>query len=228
MIYKETKECVICGAQGEFMWIASTNQFGMPDLDLRPAEMFRSTICWWIQRCPGCGFCAPDISKKGVAINTVKRIIQQDDYRLQLNDSAFPVLANSFLCHSITQEKMVQYHAAAVSCMHAAWSCDDAGMKAASIICRQRAIKMIDKARSAGQLFVKDADTEIAIEIDLLRRSGQFHKALLFCEEYISHNPASEIISVVRFQKSLIERQDDGCHSLDEIRLADSNIMNSV
>jgi hypothetical protein len=217
MIYEETKECVICGTQGEFGWIASSNQFGMPDLDLRPPEMFRSTIGLWIQRCHGCGFCAPDIAEKGVPVKTVKKIIPQDEYQYQLNNSAFPALANSFLCHAIKEEKMAQYNAAAVSCMHAAWSCDDAGMKAASRICRQRAVNMIDKARSAVQLFADNAETEKAIEIDLSRRSGRFDRARLLCEEFINCNPASEILGVVRFQKSLIERQDDGCHSLDEI-----------
>jgi hypothetical protein len=217
MIYEETKECFVCGAQGEFGWIASTNQFGLPDLDLRPPEMHRSTISLWIQRCHGCGFCAPDISEKGVPVKTVKKIIRQDEYHYQLNNSAFPTLANSFLCHAIKQEKMAHYNAAALSAMHAAWSCDDVRMKTASSICRQRAIEMIDKARSAGQLFAEDADTEKAIEIDLSRRSGRFDRARLLCEEFISHNPASEILTIVRFQKSLIEKQDDGCHSLDEI-----------
>ena len=101
--------------------------------------------------------------------------------------------------------------------MHAAWSCDDAGMKAASRICRQRAVKMIDNARSAVQLFADNAETEKAIEIDLSRRSGRFDRALLLYEEFISRNPADEILSVVRFQKSLIEKQDVDCHSLDEI-----------
>ena len=115
------------------------------------------------------------------------------------------------------QEKMAQYCAAAMSAIHAAWICDDAGMKAASSICRRRAIELIDKARSAGQLFAEDADTGKAIEIDLSRRSGRFDKARLLCEEFISHNSAGEILSVVQFQKSLIDRQDDDCHSLDEL-----------
>ena len=217
MINEETKECVICGAQGKFRWILSTNKFGLPDLDLRPPEMFRSTIGLWIQRCHGCGFCAPDISEKGVLVKTVKKIIRQDEYQYQLNNSAFPSLANSFLCHAIKQEKMVQYNAAAMSAIHSAWSCEDSGMKAASSICRRRAIELIDKARLAGQLFAKDADTGKAIEIDLSRRSGRFDRARLLCEEFINHHPTSEILSVVRFQKSLIEKQDDGCHSLDEI-----------
>jgi len=219
MINEETKQCAICGAQREFGWIASSNQFGLPDLDLRPPEMYRSTISLWIQRCYGCGFCAPDISEKGVPVKTVKKIIQQDEYQYQLNNSAFPALANSFLCHLIKQEKMAKFNASAISGMHAAWSCDDAKMKAASSICRQRAIEMIDKARSAGQLFAEDADTEKAIEIDLSRRSGRFDKARLLCEEFISRNPAGEILNVLRFQKSLIKRQDDDCHSLGEIHI---------
>jgi hypothetical protein len=41
--------------------VSTTNEIGSRDLDNRPAEMMRSTIQYWICRCPKCGYCAPDI-----------------------------------------------------------------------------------------------------------------------------------------------------------------------
>ena len=96
MIYDKTKECVICGAQGEFGWILSTNKFGLPDLDLRPPEMYRSTINLWIQRCHGCGFCAPDISEKGVLIKTVKRLFDKTNTSTSLTTLPFSRLPTHF------------------------------------------------------------------------------------------------------------------------------------
>ena len=54
--------CAICGKMSEQMVLASTNRFGPPDLDLRPPEMERSTMEWWIQECPYCCYVAKDIS----------------------------------------------------------------------------------------------------------------------------------------------------------------------
>ena len=56
--------CYVCGKMSEQMVLVSTNQFGYPDLDLRPPEMERSTMDWWIEECPHCGYVAPDLSEK--------------------------------------------------------------------------------------------------------------------------------------------------------------------
>ena len=57
------RKCSVCGTVSEYMALASTNNLGGgPDLDLRPAEMMRSTMNVWLQRCPGCGYVSEDVS----------------------------------------------------------------------------------------------------------------------------------------------------------------------
>ena len=60
--FEETKCCVICNKLSEQTQIGSTNSFGSCDLDLRPPEMQRSTMCHWIEVCPYCGYVANNIS----------------------------------------------------------------------------------------------------------------------------------------------------------------------
>ena len=59
-IFEEENHCSVCGSKSVQAVIRSTNTMGPPDLDTRPAEMERSTINYWIQTCPSCGFCYPD------------------------------------------------------------------------------------------------------------------------------------------------------------------------
>ena len=48
--------------------MTSTSTWGYPDLDLRPAEMKRSSMFAWLQECPHCGFVARDIEQTHVKV----------------------------------------------------------------------------------------------------------------------------------------------------------------
>ena len=79
--------CAICGSTNEYHVICSTNTMGPPDLDLRPAEMHRSTMPMWVQWCPDCGYCAGDITREtpGAA-----DIMKSDAYQQIRSDDAIP------------------------------------------------------------------------------------------------------------------------------------------
>ena len=72
------RKCSVCGATNEFRVLLSTNTFGGgPDLDLRPAEMKRSTMPVWVQECPECGFISGDVTD----LSTVTREwLQSEQY----------------------------------------------------------------------------------------------------------------------------------------------------
>jgi hypothetical protein len=53
--------CHVCGKASPQFGIGSTNAYGYADLDSRPPEMRRSTIGYWVHRCPVCGCCAADL-----------------------------------------------------------------------------------------------------------------------------------------------------------------------
>ena len=61
-IVSEKYKCAMCGSTNEYNELASTNTFGSPDLDLRPAEMRRSTMPLWVQECPECGYVSKKVS----------------------------------------------------------------------------------------------------------------------------------------------------------------------
>lgn len=118
-MYNEVVRCAVCGSDSEFAALGSTNRFGSPDLVTRPPEMERSTLFVWIQRCPQCGYCAPDLSE---APNQADQLVNGPAYKRQLSDSRFPKLANTFLCSALIQESSCQYAAAAWAHVHAAWA----------------------------------------------------------------------------------------------------------
>ncbi|MHB1354681.1 MAG: hypothetical protein ACYCZF_01750 [Anaerolineae bacterium] len=57
-----TVACRLCGRPNSFITASYSTSLGWPDLDTRPPETTRSNLPYWIQRCPSCGYCAPDLS----------------------------------------------------------------------------------------------------------------------------------------------------------------------
>ena len=212
-IYQEQKKCALCNEISNHTVFGSSNAFGSPDLDTRPPEMARSTIDTWVQTCPSCGYCAQDISKP---LARLSEIVHSDSYQQQLTNPDFPKLANAFLCSSQIQENAGEYAGAGWACIHAAWSCDDAGSDAAAQKCRKKAVSLIPKARENGQQFAGQAGAEEATMVDLLRRSGEFERALQTCDDALKKNPDEVLSAVLRFQKLLIGKSDVGCHTIVE------------
>lgn len=211
---EETKECALCGNESVHMEVVSTKALGASDLDARPPEPERSSIQHWVQRCPVCGYCAPDIAHGD---KEMANIIQSVHYRSQLKASACPDLANSFLCWSLIQEEESQYKIAGWTAVKAAWACDDVDAVDAARECRRRAITLLEMARQKGQWFADNAGTEEAVIVDLHRRAGQFEEALQLCEERLAMKPDRFIANIMRYQKELIGNRDVDCHSTSEI-----------
>ena len=62
----------------------------------------------------------------------------------------------------------------------------------------------------------EQSDGEEALLSDLLRRSGQFEKAIIICNQGLNNNPEGIINDILRFEKTLIEQEDTSCHSVSE------------
>ena len=71
MISTKFQTCYVCGHRSSYELVASTNTFGSPDLDLRPPEMYRSTMHTWIQFCDNCGYSCPDISEGFLGVKSI-------------------------------------------------------------------------------------------------------------------------------------------------------------
>jgi len=212
IVHREAR-CCLCAMQSEFLVLASTNRMGSPDLDTRPPEMERSTMRTWVQQCPNCGYCASEVAAPRPEARAVVGTLE---YKRQLDDPAFPPLANSFLCKALIESACGEYSAEAWAFIHAAWVCDDSDHLEQAIACRQRAVEAIARAEEHGQRLTEQEGAGTAILVDLLRRSGRFDKARRAIAERCGTIADDIILRVLDFQMWLIDQDDKSCHTIAE------------
>jgi len=210
-------ECAVCGQTSGQAAIHSTSFWGSPGLDTRPPEPDGSHINKHIQRCPGCGYCAPDVSDGRPEL---LEPLKTDSYRSQLESPDFPEAANSYLCWSLIEENHGEYASAGFACVRAAWVCDDASLDPSARHRRRRAVALLERAREGGKAFAGQIGGEEALLADLLRRSGDFQPALAFCQLGLERAPEKIVSLVLRFEETLVARSDVAHHTLDEAVLS--------
>ncbi len=211
-IRAEEIRCAVCGTVHQYTVLSSTNAMGSWDIDGRPPEMMRSTISLWVQRCPSCGYCAPDVS---AAPDGVFEVIESEEYQRQLVDPGLPTLANTFLCLSMIEEHLGHYADAAQASLRAAWACDDAHHEEGARRCRLRAAELLQRALDHGWCADR-AGVEEALLADIMRRAGEFESALSVCEAGMAKDLDEVMRGVLQYEKVLIARHDTACHTVDE------------
>jgi hypothetical protein len=184
------------------------------DLDTRPTGASRSSIYIWVQRCPGCGYCAPDIAQGSADI---RRIIDTREYRQRLRDRKFPEALNHFRCWSMVRETAGDYGAAGWAALHAAWVCDDdAGRRQYATEYRTDAYRLFTMAQSRGNRFASSPIEEELVKIDILRRCGRFDEAARLCAKQLAENSDQKALQILTYQQDLIEEKDGGKHTIGE------------
>ncbi len=160
---------------------------GAPDLDGRPGEPARSTLPRWLQRCRGCGACAPNLAELPA---DAASIVRSEAYRAERS----PYLRWAALAAGTEAE--------ADAWLQAAWSAEDAGQPSADL--RRRAAAAWRDAAAPG-LVVRAAD--------VLRRAGLFAEAeaRLNSATMPSVGPAA---AVAAFERTLIKARDASPHLL--------------
>jgi hypothetical protein len=129
-----------------------------------------------------------------------------------------PEKVRHFLAYSEILARIQQLADAGWTALHAAWWCDDAGCREPATLCRRRALEFWKHGKQHGQSFGDDLPHEYAIVTDIYRRCGEFEKAIATCSEALDMEDLSPIMdSMLRRQKTYIERKDTGRHSLAEI-----------
>lgn len=211
--HRENLRCGLCRQENEYRVIGSTNSFGQPDLDTRPPQMERSTLFAWVQRCPDCGYCAPDISEPCAMAKTV---VAGAAYRQQLNDSAFPALANTFLCKALLGRETGNLATATWGHIHAAWVCDDANLVAQASKCRRGAAELLVLAEAEGQQVCDQDGLSTALLVDLLRRAGEIESARQVLARPVTMDADDVITLILKFQAVLLDKNDLGCHTVAE------------
>lgn len=204
--------CSVCGKKSRQQVLTSTNRFGAPDLDLRPPEMMRSTMGWWIQECPRCGYISDNLE---TVSGIDRKWLKSKDFR-SANGIAFASkLAKKFYKRyliSVADQNIE-------NAFHAAWSCDDSGDEENAVLCRQAALEQLDLLIAADKEDKECGDEDPAetyrlIRMDLLRRTNQFARVI---DEYAQVEFSSELLNRVKaFQIERAKQNDPRCYTVDD------------
>lgn len=216
--------CIICNTQNEVYLLTSTNSFGSPDLDYRPAGMARYTLIYQIQTCSSCGFSAPIISEdfldmlseeredQKLQLKLVKELISTKEYKSIINNRKYSDLFNSFYAASLIQEKIGNISTAFHLALKAAWSADDRNNKKAAKYARSRALELLE------QLTEDDIDkvTKVLINIDLLRRNEDFTEVNNLINLARNIIEDEEALKIINYQRDLVLKNDSSLHQMDK------------
>jgi len=203
-------ECACCGHESTQQELTSTSTFGAPDLDLRPAEIARSTLFVQVQECPACGYCARDLSEAPDAASEIVNSVRYTELRLATTPCD---LARRFLLASLVEEHAANLPAAGWSAVRAAWACDDDNDPAGALESRERAIALFRSAADQGERFGEDVSSEIAVLADILRRAERFEEAIAVSESALP-DCAGVVGSVLAFQVSLSRAGDSRAYTV--------------
>jgi len=205
----EKQTCCVCGQDVDCSVLTSTSTFGSPDLDLRPPEMERSTIEFWLNECPDCGFTNENLACE---IDGARDIIFSNSFRKITEHLSIPGLARRFVQHSLLHEKNPRK--AAVSLLHAAWICDDLKETQWAKSFRTRCAHAL---RSLRLDLTRDPDQSLSLVlIDILRRVERFDKAVEVAATFEQVHVAETLRSLIQFQGYLCGQKDIACHTLAE------------
>ena len=207
-VFSETVECSVCGHETEQWIMGSTNAFGTPDLDLRPPEMQRSTMDYWVQECENCHYVSDSISDP---CPVPMAYIRSEGY-LNCDGHAFKSeLARSFYRHHKIQMLAGNTEGAFDALLYAAWVCDDlmdkAQAKAMRELCIPLATFLISKKK-------KKRDNLLLIRADLLRRAGRFDELLAAYENVRFNDDVMNQVLAFQFLKA--KERDDACYTVEQ------------
>ena len=136
--------CSVCGAEHTYVVLGSTNQFGSPDLDLRPPQMARSTMGLWVHKCPECGYVSCMVSDP---TTVTREFLESEEYRTCGGIGFSSYLAARFYKDYLICLEEKKIREAFLAVLHAAWECDDEGDDMNAARCR---VSLVRHANAAG------------------------------------------------------------------------------
>jgi hypothetical protein len=205
-----TVTCAACGGASDQFRLGRIDTVGFPDLDLRPPEMRRSTMRYWLQDCPSCGFVAPDIGK----IDEIEKAAMNGPEwaALMAGRGGAAALSNRFERRSFLERAAARDGLAAFRMLCAAWDADDRGDTEGARACRTRAVPLFEAALDGPPTPQQATDWLLQL-VDVLRRLGRWDEAGdrvggLFDDERI------QIQAIGAFQARMIREGDDARFSI--------------
>lgn len=201
------QKCPVCGKSSPQRMIGSTSTWGYPDLDLRPAEMQRSSMFAWLMECPHCGYVSGSFrAETGIT----EYFLKGEEY---LNCRGFEfksALAEKFFKAYLIAEKQNDCMRSFHNLLHCAWACDDAeDMNAKEI--RMLALSYIDNLEYGED----EKKNYLCIKSDLLRRSGQFNRVVEEFKDIIIGEETYD--KVINFQIEKAGKKDTACYTVEDV-----------
>ena len=207
--------CAVCGWGSLQGVITSTSGFGSPDLDLRPPPLERFTIDHWVQECPHCGYCAPEIGEK---IPKAARMVRSKKYLAALDrrGKRDKRLIRQFLCASMLYENAGDLAAAARLSLCAAWAADDATeAKRAAQRARRRVLDLVERLHAQGGHLYEDPAWDSMQMLDIARRAREFDRAKSLIAE-LAEVGTEPFPTLVAFQRERIADRDTAAYTISE------------
>ena len=202
--------CFICGEENEYTEVASTNTFGgSMDLDTRPPEMQRSTMPYWVQRCPGCGYVAGTVSDK---TSVDRAFLESDAYRTCDGIAFDSGLAERFYRQYLILKADGKAERAFYALLRVSWACDDADDEENAVLVRGMAVEAADRLLQSCGAATKGFFT--VIRADLMRRSGRLEELL---EEYRDVKFGDKLYDdILDFERELARRGRTDCLTISD------------
>lgn len=205
--------CALCGETSRVTPAPATNAIGSPDLDARPPGAARAALPLRVQCCGSCGYCARDLSQETPGSRAA---VDEEEYVEALEDESLPAKAREFLCLARLDGAAGRFDDAFWSTLSAAWIADDAGNTEAADHCRALALAALRMARAAGRRLRGGPGVEDVVEVDLLRRTGEFADAERCIRRALERRPDEVVDQLLRFERDLVAARDRDVHRVSE------------
>ena len=244
-IARRKYKCFVCGAEHEYSVIQSTNAFGSSDLDLRPPEMQRSTMRFWVQECPSCGYAASKVSD---SCDVPAEFLKSKEYISCEGITFTSDLAKRFYRQYMILRESKKLPGAFYAVLHAAWSCDDErndkrrndrrnswkrgadavlhrelhdshsrGKNYAAILCREKAAALADELLKNAELTDSERETLMLMRADILRRAEHFEEVIrIYSDVKFSGENKDTMNAVLRFQLEKAQEKNTDCYTIME------------
>lgn len=196
--------CYCCGNSSGQTVLMSTNSFGSPDLDRRPAGMARATIGDWLQECPFCGYVAESIDRGDAA---ARAFLETAEFRAASLEPTADPAARRFLVHAARAAHRGDRQAAFAHTLSAAWVADDRRQHAVAAALRLKA------AAHLGDGPIGSVDTRLKL-LDVLRRASSWERAASLADQLAAEELEHPFAAIVSFHRRRIAACDSGRHTI--------------
>ncbi len=199
--------CAVCGTDSEQSMSNGFDFSTDPDLDQRPRPAMEGELEFRVMRCPGCGYCAANISTDA---GVTREMVDDPDYRSILSADRDEIL-NNFIAKGYLMERMGYYIGAFDAYRSASWVADDLKDEGSARVMRNKAIE-------TGRVFMERMIPAGRVGYgDILRRAGRFAECSGMMDEVLSDRDVPENVrAAAEFEKRLCSVEDSARHSSSE------------